>query len=230
MAEERFGESAACWRFDAELPAYLEGEAAPQVTAHARECRFCAVVLADLEELRSASRALPREEPSRAVWANIRAALAAEGIIHEPVRAWQRWFGFLGVSHSPAPVGALAGLLILASMLLVPSKDLRRVGSIGGASEGARVAIASIGYPGQDSDLLRTVQDLEGSFQARRMSLEPSVKAIYEKSLESLNTSIRECTESVQREPANILAREYLLAAYTRKAEVLASALEFDAR
>jgi hypothetical protein len=46
--------------------------------------------------------------------------------------------------------------------------------------------------------------------------------------LNSLDASIRECNDSLQREPGNSLAHEYLLAAYSQKAEVLSSALEID--
>ena len=58
----------------------------------------------------------------------------------------------------------------------------------------------------------------------------PDLKATYDKSLVSLDHSIEECLDSLQNEPRNALAHEYLLTAYTRKAEVLSSALEFDGR
>jgi len=56
------------------------------------------------------------------------------------------------------------------------------------------------------------------------------VKATYRKGLESLDASIEECRASVEREPGDTLARQYLVAAYTQKAEVLATALQFDVR
>jgi hypothetical protein len=58
----------------------------------------------------------------------------------------------------------------------------------------------------------------------------PDLKATYEKSLVSLDGSIRECLDSLHHEPGNALAHDYLLTAYTRKAEVLSSALEFEGR
>ena len=84
MEAERYPKTTACLRFEAELEAYLEGENRPFITGHSRECTFCRVVLADLEEIASAARNLPLEEPSPAVWANVRAHLEAEGIIRQP--------------------------------------------------------------------------------------------------------------------------------------------------
>jgi len=69
---------------------------------------------------------------------------------------------------------------------------------------------------------------LEEAFRAREGSFAPDVKATYENSLNSLDASIRECGDSLQREPGNSLAHEYLLAAYSQKAEVLSSALELN--
>jgi hypothetical protein len=82
-----------------------------------------------------------------------------------------------------------------------------------------------------DSDALeRVVDELEETFRAREASLAPDLKATYDNSLISLDTSIRECSDSLEREPGNSLAHEYLLAAYSQKAEVLSSALEFAER
>jgi chromatin remodeling complex protein RSC6 len=82
----------------------------------------------------------------------------------------------------------------------------------------------------EDSALARLVQELESNYRANEASLAPDLKATYEKSLVSLNDSIRECLDSLQHEPRNTLAHEYLLTAYTRKAEILSSALEFEGR
>jgi hypothetical protein len=79
------------------------------------------------------------------------------------------------------------------------------------------------------SDALeRVVNELEQTFRARESSLSPDLKATYDKSLNSLDASIRECNDSLQYQPGNSLTHEYLVTAYSQKAEVLSSALEFD--
>ena len=221
---------AACYQFDIELPDYLEGKAQPHVDDHARQCTRCGAILADFQQIIALGRQLPAPEPPVTIWANVRAALETEGIIHEPAGFFDRWLGQLRLTPNPVPLGALGCLAILAALLM----GTPAVPEHGGTSDEPVTLSAMNSVPLQpaslDSDLFRTIQELETSYNSRARSLDPSVKDTYEKSLGSLNSSIRECLECLRREPANGLAREFLLAAYTQKAEVLASALEFDVR
>jgi hypothetical protein len=90
--------------------------------------------------------------------------------------------------------------------------------------------VAELAPPAEDVSLAHVVSDLESNFKANEASMTPELKATYDKSLVSLNGSIRECLDSLHHEPGNTLAHDYLLTAYTRKAEVLSSALEFEGR
>ena len=221
---------AACYQFDIELPDYLEGEAKPHVDNHARQCARCGAILADFQQILALGRQLPAPEPPATIWANVRATLEAEGIIHEPVSFLDRWLGQLRLAPNPVPLGALGCLAILAALLM----GAPAVPEQGGTSDEPLALSAMNSIPLQsaslDSDLFRTIGELEKSYDSRARSLDPSVKDTYEKSLGSLNSSIRECRDSLRREPSNALAREFLVTAYTQKAEVLASALEFDVR
>ncbi len=87
MEESRYKAIAACSRFDDELEAFLEGEARPFIVSHAQDCASCGALLADLQSIRQAARELPLEEPSPAVWANVRARLEAEGAFAVPACA-----------------------------------------------------------------------------------------------------------------------------------------------
>ena len=69
----------ACLQFDDELEAYLEGEARPFIASHTQDCAPCGALLADLQSIREAARDLPQEEPSRVVWANVRAQAGGGG-------------------------------------------------------------------------------------------------------------------------------------------------------
>ncbi len=230
LEQDKFkAERAACREFDAQLADYLEGEDRTGVSGHAKECPFCSVVLADIEQLRAGGRALGWEDPPARVWANVRAQLAAEGMLREPVAGWLSWLPRHGWMRFAAPVGTVACLALVAATLLVPPP----ASVPGGISETpGKIAMASLKVPTADEDsaLAQTVSDLEKTYAAREMSIEPAVKATYKKSLDSLDASIRECAKSMQTEPNNSLAREYLLAAYTQKAEVLETALEFEGR
>jgi len=228
MKETRHDRSPACYEFELELEAYMEGERRPFVSAHARECAFCRVIVEDLEALRSAALAMPLEEPSPAVWANIRAQLVAAGAFGERAGLWN-WFGQLNFLHRPVPVTAFACLVLLGCLVTVPRTYLEQDTTSGlSAALPARTTVRSMAFIGDSGALEHVVQELEETFRAREGSLAPDLKATYENSLNSLDVSIRECSDSLEREPDNSLAHEYLLAAYSQKAQVLSSALEFD--
>ena len=219
-----------CAQFSTELEAYLEGEARPFVATHAQECQPCGAMLADLQSIREAARTLPLEEPSRVVWANVRARLEAEGAFGAPVAGWRQILSWR-LFPQPVPLGVLASLVVLGAMLSLP---LRNPQPWGGPQEAAASSstteVAELAPPPEDISLAHVASDLEINFRANEASMTPDLKATYEKSLASLDGSIRECLDSLHREPGNTLVHDYLLTAYTRKAEVLSSALEFEGR
>ena len=220
----------ACSQFDVELAAFLEGEARPFIVTHAQDCAPCGALLADLQSIREAARELPLEEPSRVVWANVRARLEAEGAFGTPISGWRQVLAWRIFAHA-VPLGILATLVILGSMLTLPSTSMQRWNGSNEVDGSPAVAqIASAMPTGEDGALAHVVSDLESNFRANEASMAPDLKATYEKSLVSLDGSIRECLASLQHEPRNTLAHDYLLTAYTRKAEVLSSALEFEGR
>ena len=223
MAEDS-EKSGACLRFENELEAYLEGDLQPFISAHARECGACEGLLSDLEMIRQTAAAIPLEEPSAVVWANVRAQLEAEGAFQKS-RGWHRFFSGISLPH-PVPVGVLASLMILGSALtLAPAGRWK----FGGSAPAFFAALATV-QPSvaEDGSMEQVVGELETNYRANERSLAPDLKATYEKSLGSLNGSIRECRASLRQEPGNALAHEYLVSAYTRKAELLSSALEFE--
>ncbi len=217
----------ACSQFDRGLAGYLEGEDRPFVPTHTQECPVCRVILADLEQILFAGRELKLEEPPARVWANIRATLAEQGAFRRPLSGWRRWFDYPALLPQPAPVAAIAAVVILGAVLLLHSRAFE-TNFASRPRPDATVQVAGATWYASNDDLARTLADMETSYRAREKALDPSVKVIYQKSLQSLDNSINECRESVRREPANDLANEYLVSAYAQKAQVLASALEFE--
>jgi len=212
--------SDACRAFHAALSAYLEGENTPAVARHAEECGFCGVVLRDLEQMITEASRLELSDPSPRVWANIRATLAAEGVIHEQLSQWTGWLRHFEFLH-PAPVAAMAGVIFLGVLLL------------GGPQVSKRAQADRNLQPSEEAALLQTqeqVRLLERSYREQEAAMTPEVKADFSKSLESLDNSIQEAEHSIEQGPDSSLAREYLQGAYIRKAEVLSSALEYAGR
>jgi len=216
----------ACQTFDVNLAAYLDGDDRPEVARHARECAFCKIVLADLEQIRGASAAVPLPEPPARLWANIRATLRGEGVMGARASFWQRWFPSPRLAPEARPVGALLALATMALVLIASTRSFETSRPSDILAQGETVITAGIAIPGLTPALAKTVGQMEAAFRAQEDSFEPAIKATYKKSLEALDASIRETMGQCERHPDDLLAREYLVNAYQTKAEVLASALE----
>jgi len=187
------------------------------VTAHAAECAFCSVVLADLLVLREATNTFGPEEPPARVWAKVRATLAAEGLIRprrQLRRAWLDWV------LRPVPAAGLAALVLFAFLSLRARGYLHLHPPPGPAPAASLVQ--------EDAQLEGSVAEMERLFQSQSSALDPSVRLAYQRSLEALNLEIEECRSSLKSEPGDGLASEYLVSAYHQKAQVLASALEVN--
>src|SRR5208337_30812 len=144
MEESRYKAFAACSRFDDELEAYLEGEARPFIISHSQDCASCGALLADLRSIRQAARDIPLQEPSRAVWANVRAKLEAEGVFVTPVSGWRQVLAWRMFPRA-VPLGVLAVLVCLGSALTLPSSGVQRRGGSGEVAGSSAVAqIASL--------------------------------------------------------------------------------------
>jgi len=202
--------TAACRDFDAQLSDYLEGQDRPAVATHAAECEFCGATLADLLMVRSASAELAEEEPSARVWANVRATLVAEGLIHPPRqrRPWLEWL------LTPAPAAALTALVLLS--VFAARSAIHRY-------HRAAVDVAEIVV---GRELMQNVSQMEVAFRAQSARLNPTIERAYEEDLASLDGEIKECQDTLAQQPDDTLSREYLASAYTEKARVLESALE----
>jgi hypothetical protein len=231
MAEERQKQSGnfGCQEFDANLAAFLEGEENADVRTHAEQCSSCRSLVDDLEVIQSAARDWPLESPSPRVWSNIRATLAQEGFFREPEAFWRRWIASVSLVPRTAPAAALVFALMLA-VIMVFKGDIQRNGSQNPALTPATASVVPVGLAGVQSNLARTVQAMEENYKAREALLDPSAKQIYQAGLTSLDNSIQECLDSLQKQPHNMLVREYLMQAYAQKAEVLTSALEYGRR
>jgi hypothetical protein len=232
MAEQKQKQTGSfgCQEFDANLAAYLEGQENADIRMHAERCSSCGSLLDDLESIQVTARDLPLESPSPRVWSNIRAALAEEGLIREREGFWRSWISSVSLVPRTAPAAALAFALILA-VIMVFKGDIQKNGSRNPALTPATISnTVPVGLPGVQANLVRTVKEMEENYRAHEASLDPSAKRVYRAGLTSLNNSIQECLDSLQKQPHNTLVREYLMQAYAQKAEVLASALEYGGR
>ena len=202
------------------LGSWMGDDPPSDVQAHLHNCPNCRSVVDDLKAIcgeASSWRAEEIEPPSR-IWTSLKSHLEQEGLIHENRRAdaaKTAWFaGWLAALPRPALAGAYLALLIAGAFALSRPANKQ-------ANE-ARWLAAS-----EDSTLplraqLTAEQDSFASFNNEN----PAVAASLNKNLAIVDNYIALCEKSVQEEPQNEVARDYLYEAYRQKADLLAQMTE----
>jgi len=195
--------------------AWMEGEHLPGAEEHIRSCARCRRLIADLEAIRAAGHSLAAEEvnPPPRLWLNIRAGLEAEGLIRQP--GWfDRLSELFGEFSRPSLVGAYASLLLVGALLLGFQTDFQS--NQEQWLTGTQSAAASV-----DTKLLAVER---GSLAAMaNHEHDPAVSASLNQNLAIVDNLISVCEKSMQEDPGDEMARDYLYGAYQQKADLLAT-------
>jgi hypothetical protein len=217
-----------CREFLAYLEPWMEGERPQDAQAHLRTCRYCSSVVSDLELIHSEARswsATEQDAPER-LWTSLRAQLEQEGLIRETIPAHEdaakaqvpRAGWFAGFSpRLPRPVlagGYLAALVAVAFALSGPvNKRVNEARWLKGTQISTSPLSAQLDFAEQNSNSYVTRAD-------------PAVTASLHQNLALVDKYIALCEKSVNEEPQNEVARDYLSEAYQQKADLLTQMTE----
>jgi len=203
-----------CSEFIGQLDAWMEGQRGPVALAHARDCSLCRSFAEDLNVIQSSAAVLTvaDPEPPDRIWIALRAQLSEEGLIHETVQAVAlprpTWLDGL-FAAVPRPALATAYLILLCALAL----------GLTGPS-GLRTAQSpAFPFSAQLENAERSaVVSVHGSPSAVASSLNHNLAIV--------DNYIVLCEKSVQEEPNNEIAREYLYQAYQQKVDLIAQMTE----
>jgi len=205
-----------CNTFFNQLEQWMEGESPADAQAHLRGCPRCRALVEDLESIHQTALSLEDVDiaPPDRIWIALRSQLEQEGLIHEERRGWaQALEGWFGGVFSAVPRPALAGAYMVA---------LIAVG----------IALAGPGYRRFNGTQVPTqpltaqLNTAEQDAISSMMNSDPVVTASLQKNLAIVDNYIALCEKSVQEEPENEIARDYLYGAYQQKADLLAQMTE----
>jgi hypothetical protein len=211
-----------CKGFLKHLPLWMEGSPHPDAKAHLRNCQSCHHIIDDLNAIHTEARSWSAEEaePPAHLWASLRSQLEQEGLIREARQpqlepSHSGWFSrwFAGVPR-PALAGAYLVLLIAGAFGL--SRPINKRANEARWLEGTEVSTSPL------SAQLTAEQVSFASFN----NSNPAVTASLNKNLAIVDNYIALCEKSVQEEPQNEVARDYLYEAYQQKADLLAQMTE----
>ena len=209
-----------CAEFERFLPDILDSDRTAEQESHLKFCSTCSDLLSDLKAISQQARLLQgSEEPSRRVWNSIEIALRQEGLIRPPERELILIQGFSRRRSMTWLVPVAAALVVAFGVLRYERRPaVRQAGPVASpalVAEAPPAAPASRRWsPGSDEQLLKLVS-----------SHSPTLLASYQADLRDVNSYIRDAEQSVETNPNDAEAQQYLMDAYDQKAMVYEMAL-----
>ena len=196
----------------------MEGDRHPDALAHLRDCPRCRSLVEDLKMIQATAQEWGRteSEPPAHLWNSLRAQLVQEGLIHQQSKHRGWLTGWLPSLPRPALAGAyLAAVIAVAFGLSGPvNQRINRARWLEGT---------------QNSTTPLRAQFASAEMNATTLSVpdsNPTVTASLHNNLAIVDNYIVLCEKSVNEEPENELARDYLFEAYQQKADLLAQLSE----
>jgi tetratricopeptide (TPR) repeat protein len=205
----------------------LSGRESARLERHLAACGECRALREDLRKIVAGASGLGTPEPPDRVWRNIRARLeaGAAGAEAPGLKAEKR--NFFGVSvPSYRLAGAVALALVLVAAGVVVGRRLgRQDAPLSAAAKGGEAyTLAKLDEAERHYE--QAIQALGEAFAADKDGLAPAVVELFDRNLSVVDATIQACRAAVQTEPDDLEARNYLLAAYTRKITLLDAALD----
>jgi hypothetical protein len=212
-----------CKDFLNRLETWAASEHPADAQSHLRSCADCRALFEDIHAIRAEARSWGAQdaEPRERVWIALRAQLEQEGLIRpaslaRPLSAVaparENWLDHL-VRRIPRPALAGAYLSILVALGFAFGGPLNQQTNEARWLEGTQVAT---------SPLSARLDIVERSPVPASRDLNPAVTASLHQNLAIVDNYISLCEKSVQEEPQNEVARDYLYEAYQQKADLLA--------
>jgi len=209
-----------CAEFERFLPDILDSDRTAEQESHLKFCSTCSDLLSDLKAISQQARLLQgSDEPSRRVWNSIEIALRQEGLIRPPERELILIQGFSRRRRMTWLVPVAAALVVAFGVLRYERRPaVRQAGPLVSPTLVAEAPPAGPATrrwsPGSDEQLLKLVS-----------SHSPTLLASYQADLRDVNSYIRDAEQSVETNPNDAEAQQYLMDAYDQKAMVYEMAL-----
>jgi hypothetical protein len=213
-----------CKEFQNELAEVMGEEWTPAQQTHLKACTRCSGLVADLEKISAAARALAAaDEPHPRVWIQIEASLKAEGLIREDaaVEAHRsRLLDILAPFRWRSVFVPVAAALVLAAGFFLYNRQngtgVRRVALKQQSVQPAVIPAPQSAWADADDEQL--LAEISQRF--------PSLRTTYEDNLRHVNAYIQDAQRSVDENPNDDEARQYLMDAYEQKAMVYEMAMD----
>ena len=187
---------------------------------HLEGCPDCQQLLKDFQGITEKAKDLEKLTPSSRSWNKIKARLETEPqevLTLQP----QRRKRFKSLFFQPRLKYVLVSALALAVIIGTVTVGLwvgKGKGVIG-IDEMRKYTLAKLEEAERHYQL--AIKALEEAVLAQKGNVDPQIVTVLQKNIKIINSSIISCQQAVQKEPENLAVRNYLLAAYMEKVDLL---------
>jgi hypothetical protein len=192
-----------CAEFQRGLPYIIDGNGSAEEEEHLRTCKVCADLVQDLRYIAEQAKLLvPMEEPSPRVWNGISKTLEREGLV-KPAPARR---GLLGPQRQSwgwmIPVAAVLALAFGISLW-----RQHKTHNVAALEMSTQAAPAATTDDNEDQQVLEQLAQVQ-----------PSLRPDFEQNLRTVNAYIHDAKATLQENPDDNEAKQYLMQAYEQKA------------
>ena len=181
-----------------------------RVGQHLAGCANCRALVTDLRTIRAAALTLDRREPGPAVWAGIRAAIAAEprparrGFSRpSTVAGWGLWLG----AAAALLVATAVGVMPLLTPQATPVAGTAAMSPTDGEPTAASVTAE---FEAAERHYQKAIADLEAITRQDAAELDPKVVAVLQTNLSVIDQAISESRSALRSQPASHDAQDSL--------------------
>ena len=214
-----------CKTVRASLSDYLDGRdswladtEASKMEEHLASCPGCRNLQLELTEIRTAARELPLRTPPRALWTRIvneielEQALARPAVEESAVAAlWGRLTSFRLTFSLPQVAGVAALALILTAVVVVNYRGKDEM-------DFTRLQSALIR---EEINKKAEIDRKMARIEERKTSWDPAFRADFERQLNRIEESIRECRRNLEGSPNDLNQVQRMLDLYEEKKQLL---------
>jgi len=195
-----------------------------ELEKHLESCDDCRELLADFQKIQKEAAALPKPEPSPAVWANILdgvdRARRERSVRPAATVGWWERFTAPGRPRYALAAALTLGLIVGGAVLF---RGLRNNAGLNAAGKADAYTMAKLEEA--ETHYRLAIKALSEAAAAQKNGngngLDPKTTASLEADLHKIDGVIAACRAAVQRDPQSVEARVYLLGAYKGKLDFL---------
>ncbi len=188
---------------------------------HLDVCLDCQKFLKDFRKIAKDAKELNKLTPPNETWSKIEARLNTETQpVHVLAPGRRQW---LNAPRLRFVLSAAFLLVILVGAGILGIHSLKQGGTLPGV-DSKNIAFAKLEEAEHHYQL--AIKALGEAVSYQEKSFDPEVAEVFRTNLEIINTSITACKQAVLSEPDNVETRNYLLAAYKDKADLLTEMIE----